>query len=87
MLSDVMEHFGLLKEFQNDDYFETDHHKQIFQNLKVAIRQGRLIALTGIVGSGKTITFRRIYDNLQEEGAFLVSKSLCIEKKRVTPKH
>jgi type II secretory pathway predicted ATPase ExeA len=58
MLSDVMKHFQLVKEFRNVGYFETAHHKEIFQEIKTAIRQGKLIAVSGIVGSGKTTTLR-----------------------------
>ena len=84
MLSDVMTHFQLVKEFRNVGYFETDHHKQIFRELKIAIRQGKLIAVSGIVGSGKTTTLRKIRDTLAEENEIIVAKSLSVEKARVT---
>jgi len=64
MLSDVMSHFKLVKAFRNVGYFETDHHKQIFKELNMAIRQGKLIAVAGIVGSGKTTTLKKIRDTL-----------------------
>lgn len=84
MLSDVMKNFQLVKEFRNVGYFETDHHKQIFQELRMAIRQGKLIAVSGIVGSGKTTTLRKIRDTLSEENEIIVAKSLSVEKARVT---
>jgi type II secretory pathway predicted ATPase ExeA len=84
MLSDVMSHFKLVKEFRNVGYFETDHHKQIFQELKMAIRQGKLIAVAGIVGCGKTTTLKKIRDTLIKEGEIIVAKSLSVEKARVT---
>ena len=73
-----------MKEFRNVGYFETDHHKQIFKELKMAIQQGKLIAVSGIVGSGKTTTLRKIRDTLSEEGEIIVAKSLSVEKARVT---
>lgn len=84
MLSDVMKNFQLVREFRNVGYFETDHHKQIFQELRMAIRQGKLIAVSGIVGSGKTTTLRKIRDTLSGEKEIIVAKSLSVEKARVT---
>jgi len=84
MLSDVMSHFKLVKEFRNVGYFETDHHKQIVQELKMAIQQGKLIAVAGIVGCGKTTTLNKIRDTLVKEGEIIVAKSLSVEKARVT---
>lgn len=84
MLSDVMSHFKLVKEFRNVGYFETDHHKQIVQELKMAIQQGKLIAVAGIVGCGKTTTLKKIRDTLVKGGEIIVAKSLSVEKARVT---
>ena len=68
MLSDVMEHFGLSKSFGQVTDFETDHHRQLLKDLKIAIREGGLIALTGIVGSGKTVLLGRLQEQLRAEG-------------------
>lgn len=84
MLSDVMNHFQLVKEFRNVGYFETEHHKEIYKELKTAIRQGKLIAVSGIVGSGKTTTLRKIRDTLASEKEIIVAKSVSLEKARVT---
>jgi type II secretory pathway predicted ATPase ExeA len=65
MLSDVMEHFGLSKSFVQADGFETDHHRQLLKDLKIAIHEGGIIALTGIVGSGKTVLLGRLQDQLR----------------------
>jgi len=84
MLSDVMEYYGLTRDFHRAGYFETDHHKQIFKELKAAIKQGKLVALSGIVGCGKTTTLKAIQKELIKEREVLVSKSLSVEKARVT---
>jgi len=44
MLSDVMEYFSLTRDFRGVGYFETENHKQIFKELKVAIKQGQMVA-------------------------------------------
>ena len=54
MLSDVMEHFGLTKSLRQVDYFATEHHRQLLRELKAAIDEGGIVALPGVVGSGKT---------------------------------
>jgi type II secretory pathway predicted ATPase ExeA len=43
-----------------------------------------LIALCGVVGSGKTVMLRRLQDMLDEDGRVLVSKSAAVEKNRAT---
>jgi len=85
MLSDVMEYFSLTRDFRGVGYFETENHKQIFKELKVAIKQGQMVALSGIVGSGKTTTLKAIRQELikENEVLVLVSKSLSVEKGRV----
>ena len=42
--------------------------------------QGRLIALCGVVGSGKTVTLRRLQQILKDENRVAVAKSLSVEK-------
>jgi type II secretory pathway predicted ATPase ExeA len=83
MLSDVMDYYGLTRDFQGTGYFETEHHQQILKELKTAIKQGQMIALSGIVGCGKTTTLKAIRQELSQEKEVLVSKSLSVEKGRV----
>jgi ABC-type glutathione transport system ATPase component len=82
MLSGVMEHFGLSKSFTQAEGFETDHHRQVLKDLQVAIYEGGIIALTGIVGSGKTVLLGRLQDQLRDEGEFAVSDSLTFSVQR-----
>lgn len=84
MLIEVMEFYGLVKEFRRAGYYETDHLRQLFKEIEAAIQSGKLIALTGVVGCGKTVTLRRLQGNLRREGKILVSKSLSVDKSRAT---
>ena len=83
MLSDVMDYYSLTRNFQGAGYFETEHHQQIFKELKTAIKQGQMVALSGIVGCGKTTTLKAIRDELTREKEVLGSKSLSVEKGQV----
>ena len=86
MLLDVMAHYGLTKDFRHAGFFETEQHKRIFRQLKTAIPNGYLIAVSGIVGSGKTTTLRRLQEILRKENKVIVSKSLSVEKRKTTLK-
>lgn len=83
MLSDVMDYYSLSRDFRGVGYFETEHHQQVFKELKAAIKQGQMVALSGIVGCGKTTTLKSIRQELINEKEVLVSKSLSVEKGRV----
>ena len=55
MLSEVMEHYGLALPFDEAGFFETEHHQKVIRQMKAAIQAGRLVALSGLVGAGKTV--------------------------------
>ena len=82
MLSDVMQYYQLKKDFRDIGYFETEHHQYLFKEIKLAIKLGKLVALTGIIGSGKTVTMRKIQQELTQEKEILVSKVVSVEKSR-----
>lgn len=84
MLTEVMEHYGLVKEFRKAGYYETAQQKQMFKDIKATIFSGRLVVLTGIVGCGKTACLRRLQEDLVKEGKIIVSKSLSVDKNRAT---
>lgn len=84
MLTEVMEHFHLVREFRKTGYYETEQQKQMFKDIKVAIHSGKLVAITGIIGCGKTTTLRRLFEVLEKEGKILVSKALSVDKNRAT---
>ena len=69
-------YYGLTKEFSKADYFETENYQTLLSNIKFAIKSGGLIAITGVVGIGKTQTLRRLQQDLRDENKILVSKSI-----------
>ena len=84
MLTEVMEHYGLVRDFRKAGYYETVDQQQMFKDIKSAIYAGKLIALTGVIGCGKTVTLRKLQESLAQEGRILVSKSLAVDKARTT---
>jgi type II secretory pathway predicted ATPase ExeA len=83
MRVDVMQHYGLVQPLRQAGYYETDHHRQLLKDIRDAVPEGRLIALCGVVGCGKTLTIRRLQQQLREENRILVSQSLAVEKQNI----
>jgi len=83
MLVDVMDHFGFTRSLREAGYFETEHHQQLLRELEATIRQGGLVALTGIVGCGKTRLLWQLQDRLKKAGTFQVTESLAVDVNRV----
>ena len=84
MLTEVMRFYGLARPPVDAGFFETDHHAQVSRDIRAAILGGRLIALTAVIGSGKTILSRRLRAELEREGRVIVSRSLSVEKAKIT---
>ena len=84
MLTEVMRHYHLRRPPVDVGFFETDHHQQMIRDLIAAIQGGRLIALTAVIGSGKTALARRLRDSLDKEGRVIVSRSLTLDKAKIT---
>ncbi|WP_349258708.1 ExeA family protein [Steroidobacter sp.] len=80
MRVEVMQHFRLTMPFNQAGYYETGHHKELMKDIRGAITEGRLIAVCGVIGSGKTVLLRRLQQVLEDEKKVTVSKSLAIEK-------
>jgi type II secretory pathway predicted ATPase ExeA len=83
MLHEVMDYYGLHRDFRHAGYFATEAHQQLATALKTAIKQGQLIAVSGIVGTGKTTLLHRVQDELIREKEVLVARSLAVDKDRV----
>ncbi len=82
MLSDIRSFFGLTREIAltgQSTYFETPQSQHIIKELKLAIKDGKLIVLAGIVGTGKTTTLRKIQEALEEDKEILVAKALSVD--------
>lgn len=84
MLSGVMEHFGLSKSLHVVAYYDSEYHQHVFKDLKAAIHEGGIVAVTGVVGSGKTVLLARMQHHLREEGQIEVCESLVFDVQRVT---
>ena len=79
MLTEVMRHYGLVRPPVDAGFFETEHHAQVARDIRAAIVGGRLIALTAIIGSGKTMLSRRLRADLEREGRVIVSRALSVD--------
>jgi type II secretory pathway predicted ATPase ExeA len=84
MLSEVMEHYGLVRDFMGQAaFFETEHARHMLRELKLAIKLGKLVVLSGIGGCGKTTMLRRVQESMEQEKEILVSKALSVEKSQI----
>ena len=69
MLTEVMRFYGLARPPVDAGFFETEHHAQVSRDIRAAILSGRLIALTAVIGSGKTVLSRRLLSRSRARGA------------------
>lgn len=83
LTADIMSHFGIEKDWQAAGFFETAQHKQLTNNVRNAIFAGRLVAITGPTGVGKTMTLNRLQAELAADRKYIVARSLSIEKSRL----
>jgi type II secretory pathway predicted ATPase ExeA len=84
MLAEIQDHFGFARDPQAAGFFETSYHRQFLRDLRAAIHAGKLIAFTGLVGSGKTLLLRQLQADLVAEKRVTVSKSLAVDKDRAS---
>lgn len=83
MNNEIIQFFCLNKHFYNVSFIETNIIKKQVDNIKYASHIGGIIALTGMVGTGKTTLLWQIQQQLREEKTVVVSCSLSTDKKRV----
>jgi type II secretory pathway predicted ATPase ExeA len=83
MNNEIMQFFELNKHFHNVPFLETDGIKKHIDNIKYASRVGGIIAITGMVGTGKTTLLWQIQQQLRDEKEVVVCRSLSTDKKRV----
>ncbi len=81
---EAKDHYGFVKFFNEANYYETQTHKRIFNDLKIHIQSGGLYALTGAVGSGKTTLLNKIQNDLEAKNQVIVSRSLSTDKRSLT---
>ena len=84
MLTEVMRYYGLARPPIDAGFYETDHHAQVLRDVRAAILGGRLVALTAVIGSGKTILSRRLRAELEREGRVIVARSRTVAKAKIT---
>lgn len=84
MLSGVLEPFGLSKSLHRVAYYDSEYHQHVFQDRQAASRDGGLVAVTGVVGSGTTVLLARRQQHLREEGQSAVCASLVFAVQRGT---
>ena len=79
MLADVQSSYGLARPFQGAGNFETEHQRVIVREVCAAVQTGRLIVVSGLVGSGKTHLLRRIEDG-QIDPSFVITHRAGLEQ-------
>jgi len=83
MRSDVMKFFKLTRPLNHVGYFETPHQQELLTDLNHEIQAGGLVAISGVVGCGKTTLLSKLQADLQQSKTILVSRSLAVDKDRV----
>lgn len=84
MRFDTMEYYGITRDFTQSGFLQTDYIENLLKDLKAAIYAGGLIAVSGLSGSGKSNAIWNLQATLAKEGRIILSKSLCVEKQKVT---
>jgi type II secretory pathway predicted ATPase ExeA len=84
MFSEVMDFFSLEQELDHLGFFTTEAQTHLQEEITKVIPRGKLIALSGIVGSGKTTFLQSLITDLSKAKEIIVSCSLAVESDRVS---
>jgi len=81
--SQIMQHFRIVKDWSSAGYFETAQLQQFERDIRMAVLSGKLIAITGAVGAGKTAMLSRLQDRIASDKKIIVARSLSVDKQRL----
>ena len=82
--AEIMAQYSLAKDWRSAGFYETENHRQIGRAVRAGLGSGRLIAITGPVGIGKTIFLHRLQDEIASENKVKVAESLSVDTDRTT---
>ncbi len=84
MRTGAMDYYGITKDLTQADFFETESINAHLREVKSAIYAGGLVAVSGLSGSGKTVSLWRLQETMAREGKVIQCRSLYTEKEKVT---
>lgn len=79
----IMRQYGIQQDWARAGYFETAKAKEVSGDILQAIMAGRLIAVSGPVGVGKTAMIHQLQDRILTEKKVIFARSLSIDKPRI----
>ena len=79
----IMQQYGIKRDWRRAGYFETSKTKEVSADILQAIMAGRLIAVSGPVGVGKTTMITLLQERIVTERKVIFARSLSIDKPRV----
>lgn len=79
----IMRQYRIERDWGRAGYFETARAKEVSADILQAIMAGRLVAVSGPVGTGKTAMIRQLQDRIVAERKVVFARSLSIDKPRV----
>lgn len=84
LTAEIMERYGLARDWRAAGFYETEAHRQIARALRGGLGSGRLIAIAGPIGVGKTMFLHRLQREITKERKIIVARSLAVDKARTT---
>ncbi len=84
LTAEIMERYGLARDWRAAGLYETETHRQIARALRGGLGSGRLIAIAGLIGVGKTMFLNRLQREITKEKKIIVARSLAVDKARTT---
>ena len=84
LTAEIMERYCLTKDWRSAGFYETENHRQIGRAVRAGLGSGRLIAITGPIGVGKTVFLHRLQDEIASEKKVTVAESLSVDTARTT---
>ena len=82
--AEIMAQYRLVKDWRSAGFYETENHRQIARAVRAGLGSGRLIAITGPIGVGKTVFLHHLQDEIAGERKVVVAESLSVDADRTT---
>lgn len=84
LTTQIRKHFKIEHDCPLAGYYETTRLNELEKDIETALFSGKLISVTGSVGTGKTTLINRLQNKLNKNGKAIVSRSLSVDKNRVS---